>query len=256
MKKNLISILMILLFISCTTTPKMTLVWSEEFDGTTLNDSIWSKIPRGGSDWNNYMSSYDSLYAVRDGNLILRGVVNHTQKEDTARFLTGGVYTKDKRVFGLGCIEIRAKLGAATGYWPAFWMLPATAEWPNGGEIDIMEHLNHDSVVYQTLHSNYTLKHGIKNPKPGTVPRYHPGEYNVYAMEKHLDSICMYVNGLKTLTYNRLDSVAGKDQFPFCDEPYYLLLDSQLGGGWVGGIVSEELPVEMQIDWVKFYEAK
>lgn len=256
MKKLLTPILLSLIFMSCATTPKLTLVWTENFDGTTINDSIWTKIPRGGSDWCNYMSDYDSLYAVRDGNLILRGIVNRTQKDDTAKYLTGGVYTKDKREFGLGLVEIRARLGSARGFWPAFWMLPATSEWPNGGEIDIMEHLNYDSVIYQTLHSNYTLKLGIKDPKPGTVPRYKPDEYNVYGVEKFRDSICFYLNGEKTLTYPRLDSVTNKDQFPFCGEPYYLLLDAQLGGGWVGPVDSTDLPVEMSIDWVKYYEMR
>lgn len=256
MRKLLTPILLSLIFMSCATTPKLTLVWTENFDGTTINDSIWTKIPRGGSDWCNYMSDYDSLYAVRDGNLILRGIVNHTQKDDTAKYLTGGVYTKDKREFGLGLVEIRARLGSARGFWPAFWMLPATSEWPNGGEIDIMEHLNYDSVIYQTLHSNYTLKLGIKDPKPGAVPCYKPDEYNVYGVEKFRDSICFYLNGEKTLTYPRLDSVANKDQFPFCGEPYYLLLDAQLGGSWVGPVDSTDLPVEMSIDWVKYYEMR
>lgn len=258
MKKLITPLFAALLFIGCSTTktPTMTLVWTENFDETTLNDSIWSKIPRGGSDWCNYMSSYDSLYALKDGHLILRGIVNTTQKEDTAAYLTGGVYTKDKKTFGLGRIEIRAKLGSAQGYWPAFWMLPATAQWPNGGEIDIMEHLNYDSVIYQTLHSNYTFKLGIKNPKPGSVPRYKHNDYNIYGVEKYQDSICFFLNGEKTLTYQRLDSVANQGQFPFCDEPYYLLLDSQLGGSWVGGVDPKDLPVEMAIDWVKFYELK
>lgn len=45
------------------------------------------------------MSYYDSCYAMQDGNLILRGIANHTQKNDTAPYLTGGVYTKGKKLF-------------------------------------------------------------------------------------------------------------------------------------------------------------
>lgn len=243
-------------FISCTSTPKLKLVWEENFDGDKIDWSVWSKIPRGGADWNNYMSDYDSLYDIKDGHLILRGVVNYTQQNDTARFLTGGVFTKDKKSFGLGRVDIRAKLGSATGYWPAFWMLPCSAKWPEGGEIDIMEHLNYDSVVYQTLHSNYTYVLNIKEPKPGTVPRYNHNDYNVYGVEKFKDSICFYLNDVKTLTYSRIDSLSDKGQFPFCDEPYYLLLDSQLGGSWVGKVDSADLPVEMKIDWVKYYERR
>lgn len=36
------------------------------------------------------------------------------------------------------------------------------AEWPKGGEIDIMERLNHDRIAYQTTHSYYTHVLGIR----------------------------------------------------------------------------------------------
>ena len=75
------------------------LVWVEDFDQkNSFDESVWTKIPRGTSDWNNYMSYYDSCYAMQDGNLILRGIANHTQKNDTAPYLTGGVYTKGKKL--------------------------------------------------------------------------------------------------------------------------------------------------------------
>jgi Beta-glucanase/Beta-glucan synthetase len=61
---------------------------------------------------------------VSDGNLILRGINNYTLPNDTAPYLTGGLYTKDKVTFTYGKVEIRAKLQGAKGAWPAFWMLP------------------------------------------------------------------------------------------------------------------------------------
>ena len=60
------------------------------------------------------------------------------------------------------------KLNGATGAWPAFWLLPQDGKWPGGGEIDIMERLNNDSIAYQTVHSHYTFDLGIKdNPETG-----------------------------------------------------------------------------------------
>ena len=47
------------------------LVWVEDFDQkNSFDESVWTKIPRGTSDWNNYMSYYDSCYAMQDWNLI------------------------------------------------------------------------------------------------------------------------------------------------------------------------------------------
>ena len=55
------------------------LVWEENFDQEDhFDEASWSKIPRGKSDWNNYMSDFDSCYTMRDGNLVLRGLVNYS----------------------------------------------------------------------------------------------------------------------------------------------------------------------------------
>lgn len=232
------------------------LVWQENFRGSRLDTTVWSRIPRSNSaDWCRHMSDYDSCYALRRGRLILRGLRNTAFPADTARYLTGGVYTKGKHTFGYGRLEIRARLGEARGAWPAFWLLPAEGKWPNGGEIDIMEHLNHDSIAYQTIHSYYTLK--LKqdmNPPHYATGLIRRGEYNVYAVELHPDSLCFFINGRPTFTYPRIETQL-EGQYPF-DRPFYLLIDMQLGGGWVGPVSPEDLPVEMAIDWVRFYERR
>ena len=159
------------------------LVWEENFDQEDhFDEASWSKIPRGKSDWNNYMSDFDSCYTMRDGNLVLRGLVNYSLPADTAPFITGGVYTKGKVGFSDGRLDIRAKLYGATGAWPAFWLLPENEGWPNGGEIDIMERLNNDTIAYQTVHSAYTYTLGIKdNPKQGGIGFINRDDYNVYS---------------------------------------------------------------------------
>ena len=209
------------------------LVWEENFDQEDhFDEASWSKIPRGKSDWNNYMSDFDSCYTMRDGNLVLRGLVNYSLPADTAPFITGGVYTKGKVGFSDGRLDIRAKLYGATGAWPAFWLLPENEGWPNGGEIDIMERLNNDTIAYQTVHSAYTYTLGIKdNPKQGGI------------------------GFIRTFAYPRIETDK-EGQFPFTDKKFYLLLDMQLGGSWVGAVDSSDLPVEMEIDWVRFYQKK
>lgn len=263
MRKHLVGgVVLILLLLpiwmgSCTQTPveKWNLVWSEEFEQTEHFDTlVWSKVPRSHPDWKNYMSDYDSLYAMQEGNLVLRGIVNTTQENDTATYLTGGIWSKDKKMFNNGRIEVRAKLDEGIGVWPAIWMLPEINEWPNGGEIDIMEHLNHDSIIYQTVHSNYTVRQEIKdNPKSGTTHLFKSKEYNVYAVEMYTDSISFFVNDVHTFTYPRIETEK-EGQFPFSEQPFYVILSMQLGGAWVGHVNPKDLPVEMHIDWVRFYE--
>lgn len=249
----------ILLFslLSCTrytNISKSKLVWEENFNQKGHFDtSRWSKIPRGTSDWNRKMSDFDSCYAMRDGKLILRGIVNHSVPEDTASILTGGVYTKDKVSFGYGRLEVRARLYEAKGAWPAIWMLPQGGSWPRGGEIDIMERLNSDTFAYQTVHSYFTYNLKIKNPPSGGIGTIDPNDFNTYAVERYADSLVFYINNNKTFTYPRIDTDK-EGQWPFNDREFYLLIDMQLGGSWVGEVDTADLPVEMEIDWVRFYK--
>lgn len=256
MKKYLVSVLVGLLTVSCQHQPEWQLVWEENFDGTELDTTVWSMIPRGKPDWQNTMSYDERCYEVGNGNLVLRGIVNGDFQEDPSPYLTGGVWTKGKKAFTRGRMEIRAKLQGVQGAWPAIWMLPAdTDQWPDGGEVDIMERLNYDPFVYQTVHSHYTYTLGRdKNPPNGATAPIHPDDYNIYGVDLWPDSLVFHVNGVKTFTYPRVQD--GKDgQFPF-DVAQYLLIDMQLGGTWVGEVDPTGLPVEMVVDWVKHYQWK
>lgn len=245
------------LLISCQTSKKGVLSWQEKFNKKEIDFKNWSKIPRGTPDWNNYMSDFDSCYSIRNGKLILRGIVNNTLKTDTATFLTGGVYTKGKKEFTTGRLEIKAKFTEATGAWPAIWMLPREAKWPKGGEIDIMEHLNYDDIVYQTVHSNYTVNLNKKNkPRHSYTGKIKRGKFNVYAVEIRNDSLSFFINGKHTFTYPKIKEADKTGQFEFTKQPFYLMLNMQLGGSWVGKVNPQELPAEMEIDWVRYYKAK
>jgi len=255
MKKSLLFIVVIVFMTSCETKNLQIweLVWEDNFDGDAFDTSRWTKIGRNVSEWNKYMSDYDPLYEVSDGQLILRGIVNNVLPDDPAPYLTGGLCTQNKVGFGHGRLEIRAKLGKAQGAWPAFWLLPFdNSPWPRGGEIDIMERLNGESIAYQTVHSYYTVTLHIYDPPQGATGKIDPDDYNVYAVELYSDSLSFYINDIHTFTYPRIETDK-EDQFPF-DRDFFLLIDMQLGGSWVGDVKDEDLPMEMWIDWVRFYK--
>lgn len=241
------------------------LVWEDNFDSVGyLDTTVWSKIPRGVSSWSKHMTDADTCYDITDGNLILRGLKADGIVNDTVPYITGGVFTKGKKAFQEGRLEVRAKLHGAKGAWPAIWMSPDPAfskgdsksyQWPYGGEIDVMERLNHDPIAYQTVHSYYTvdLKQDTVPPHSATGVIY-PDEYNVYAIEMYPDSMRFFINDIHTLTYPRIETPL-EGQYPF-DRPFYLLIDIQLGGNWVGEIDPTELPATMYVDRVSFYRRK
>lgn len=234
--------------------PKWELVWSDEFNGNRINSRYWTKIERGKPDWKNTMSDDPSLFSVRNGNLILRGKVNKNTKKDPSPYITGGISTHKKFAFCYGKIEIRAKLDSAQGAWPALWMLPDAdgRKWPDDGEIDIMEHLNFDNFAYQTVHTGYTHSPGGKNPRSGATGPIKRDGYNIYAVEWHPNKLVFLINGKETFTYPRLPEKEKAGQWPFT-KPFYILVDMQLGGSWVGKVNPKDLPVEMWVDWVRVY---
>ena len=233
------------------------LVWHDEFNSGTLDEQVWSKIKRSKSDWAIHMSPHDTLYAFENGDLVLRGMVNDFLPNDNAAFLTGGVWSKYRKTFGFGRIEIRAKFDVAQGYWPAIWMLPQVnhdLSWPHGGEIDIMEHFRDNPTVNQTVHSDYTVNLGQRNrPSHVAYPKYNEGEYNTYGVERFQDSLVFFVNGKRTLNYPRFRD-GDEGQFPFSQHDYYLILDAQIGRDRSPYIDTTKMPVELRIDYVRYYE--
>lgn len=141
----------------------------------------------------------------------------------------------------------------ATGAWPAIWMVGAEGSWPESGEIDIMERLNDEDIAYQTVHSYYTYTLGLdENPPKGSTGKINKADYNVYTVEMYPDSVAFFINNNHTFTYPHIETQE-EGQFPF-DKPFYLILSMQLGGSWVGEVDPQDLPVEMWIDWIRFYQ--
>lgn len=232
-----------------------TLIWQDNFSKDGAPDpSKWSFTGRGKSPWNCYCADDAATATVKNGQLYLSGIVSN-QPSDTAPYLTGCIETKHKFFFKYGKVEVRAKVPLAQGSWPAIWLMPEESVyggWPRSGEIDVMEHLNNDSIFYQTVHSGYTyIEKHTQNPPHGGKAPLDRDAFNVYGMEWYPDRMDFFVNGVKTFTYPKLKS--GPDnQWPF-DQSFYIILDMALGG-WPGEIKNEELPTIMVVDWVKVYQ--
>lgn len=233
------------------------LQWEDNFNRDNIfSTKDWRKIRRQSPtpDWMFHISDYEGCYDIADGKLILRGLINEYVPRDTAKFLTGGITTKGLRSFHRGRIEVKAKLQAGQGAWPAIWLLPDEGGWPEGGEIDIMERLHYDDFIHQTIHSSYTvhLKKTKNPPSHHTVP-FDSTQFNVFAVELGVDSISWYMNDLHTFSYPRIEAEEKNGQYPF-DRPYYLIIDMQLGATWMPPVEKDDLPVEMIVDWVRYYQ--
>lgn len=232
------------------------LIWEDHFEQPELDESKWTRIDPNNADWGKHMTTDPVCYDFQDGKIHLKGINNPDTSKDPRPFLTGGIYTKGKFSFQYGKVEIRAKLESAQGAWPAMWMLAQNNKYgayPKNGEIDIMEHLNFEDIIYQTTHSYYTLELKQKdNPPHHGTTKFDPNEFNVFGLEWRPDRLDFTLNGKITFTYPKIDGV-DSSQWPY-DQPFYILIDQQLGGSWVGEVKPEDLPVDMIVDYVKVYQ--
>lgn len=253
------------------------LIWEDNFDKNRIDSSRWERIglysserllkafPKVKNDknawkeitnhWSSYMTAKNpDVLMFENDVLLLKGIKNpDTTGWDNRPFHTGGIWTLGKLSFQYGRIEIRARLDPAYGAWPAIWLIPEEKIYPDqhNGEIDIMERLNHDDFVYQTIHTHWNLKLDIQEPKRFTTAKIDTTDFNIYGVEWYPDKLRFFVNREMTFEYKKIPG-GGTFQWPF-DQPFYLIIDQQLEG-WPGKVENpDELPIDMAVDWVKLY---
>lgn len=247
------------------------LVWEDDFlQNDYLDTSKWSFINRNyvnpPLNWKTVSVNIPSCVKVVGGNVELTAFV-----DDNHRAIGCGITTKKKKSVKYGKVEVKAKFESAQGINSAIWMLADNPQYePNNpiwiknthfnGEMDIVEHINFDSNIYQTIHTYFTHSvKGVKLPVSLNPPnmikiKKNVSDYVVYGVEIYADKIIYFVDGQKTFEYQKT-TLDKKIQFPF-DQAYYLMLEQGIGtvGSWQGPVNLKNLPVKMSIDWVKFYE--
>lgn len=239
-----------------------TLVVAEEFDEDSLDTSMWSLVPEGGTPaWRYYVDTDDDyLVEVSDGTLKLRG--NATYDSDgNAVYSEGAVWTLGNYTVQYGYIEVRAKFTSVQGTWPAIWLMSASSlTWPQGGEIDMMEHLNYMGSFFQTIHYGTSGSSGVM-PTYATLGLEDKYAWHTYAIDWGEGYISFYVDGVCTVTYTA-DEIGSDWPFDYDGNEFYLILSMQIGGSWVenyngGGISASELEnygATMEIDYVHVYQ--
>ena len=138
------------------------LVWSDEFDGDTIDPNNWT-YDIGGWGWGNGEAQYytDRPENARVENGLL--VVEVRQEQYEEKYYTSArLLSQSLQEFQYGYVEARVKVPAGAGTWPAFWMLGSDfvrdeetkeANWPDSGEIDIMEYIGREpDLVVGTIH--------------------------------------------------------------------------------------------------------
>ena len=244
--------------------PAAKIVWSDEFDGTALDPAKWSyDIDSNKTGWANNELQYYSANRT-DNASVANGLLSITARADkdaVSKFPDWGgqAYSSarllSKTSWTYGYYEIRAKLPCTPGMWPAIWMLPPDMkEWPDDGEIDIMEHVSKTpGIIYATLHSaNY---YHIKNTQRGAV-RGVPDAceaFHTYQLDWRRDEARIGVDGVAYMRIRNNLPAEGKAAWPF-DRPFQLILNLAVGGDWPGPVDATKLPQSFEVDYVRVYQ--
>jgi beta-glucanase (GH16 family) len=243
-----------------------TLTWSDEFsapDGSSPDPKKWA-YDLGGKGWGNHeLESYTNRPEnahIEKGNLVITarkesfiGADGLTRDYTSARLKTQGLFVQT-----YGRIEARIKIPEGQGMWPAFWMLGQdipTADWPQSGEIDIMENIGKEpDKIHGSLHGPSTTAPTSDLTSIFTLPtgQNFASDFHLYAVEWDPDTVRFYVDANLYATFHASDWPAG-GKWVF-DHPFFLILNVAVGGDWPGPPdASTKFPQTMLVDYVRVY---
>lgn len=252
------------------------LVWSDEFDGNSLDTAKWNNwytnAPRRGGYWDK------NQIIVEDGCLKIRTEYRN-DVPGKAGWYSGEIETKNKYEKQYGYFECRCICPGGIGLWAAFWTLgdgmfaPPTGSAANGCEIDMFESPNfsaktpwmRDGVNQATGYDGYdgVISKGVVLGKYAGKNIY--TEFNTYGLEWNENEIIFYINGVET---DRLTGV----WVPQVEQ--YLLLSVEVAGQTqelgIGGQPvpflrekdnitlndSSIFPLDFIVDYVRVYDRK
>ena len=238
------------------------LVWADEFDGAALDESVWG-YNVGGSGWGNnekqYYTSRPENIRVQNGMLEIEARKEQYQNND---YTSARIMSKGKKTFTYGRIESRIKFPGGGGTWPAFWMMGNSGNWPNCGEIDIIEHIgNQDRRASFAVHT--VLKNGTRGNNWAKTQWFNYAlseSFHVYGIEwaeqekDGKDVIRFTVDGIQyaEVWEEQIDNNAS---WPF-NKPFFIIFNLAVGGN-MGGQIDDTIfdtPRIMYVDWVRVYQ--
>jgi len=232
------------------------LVWSDEFNGSTISTANWGYDLGGGGWGNNELQNYTSRpenARIANGMLVIE-----TRRENFGgnAFTSARLKTQGKQSFGINTwVEARINAPEGQGIWPAFWMLGnsiSTVGWPSCGEIDIMEiqgqnpFRNFGTIHWADANGQHVSFGGIFNSSTSLTAGFH-----TFAISRTGTSIKWYVDRVQYAEANISGGINSTSEF---QGPFFILLNVAVGGNFVGSPDgSTVFPQQMQVDWVRVW---
>ena len=234
----------------------LTCVWHDEFDYEGVPDTTKWKYQTGNHGWGNReLQNYTDNTTTADTAVVEEGVLKIKAKYENGEWKSARLNSKESWKYGF--IEARLKITDRKGAWPAFWMMPdGRADWPDCGEIDIMENApaieNCDHRVFSSLHAR---GHFAANPKSiggKTYDENLSSEWHTFGIKWTEQEITCYYDDVAVGGYENNGTI---EDWPY-DQKFYIILNLAIGGqlGGTGFAPSLGGNAEFLIDYVRVYQ--
>lgn len=180
-----------------------------------------------------------------------------TKKRDFINVTSSCLITKGKHSWRYGRFEMRAKIPVEKGMWPAFWTLGEQGNWPENGEIDIMEYyagkiLANVAWKSDSPKTEWDSKTVLLNQfdDHSWADKFHVWrmDWDEYSIKLFVDDELLNETDLKQISKGINQKIS-----PF-KQPHYLLLNLAVGGANGGSFTKASFPSKYIIDYVRVYQ--
>jgi len=234
------------------------LVFSDEFDGTSLDPLKWSTCywwssgsgcTNGGAEEIQWFLPDEVL--VQNGVLRLRVQQRNVTAYDAGRskkfkYTSGMIASHNKFAFQYGYVEMRGKVPLGKGFWPTFWLASEDRNWPP--EINIAEFIGFSmqKVLMVVHYINDSGKPAYSSSYWGNTD--FSQDYHTYAALWEPDKIIWYVDGVERRRY------LVKRHIP--QVPMYILSTLAVGPAWANSPpdASTLFPSYFDIDYIRVWQ--
>jgi len=232
------------------------LVWSDEFNGTTINTANWGYDLGNGGFGNNELENYTNRpenARIENGMLIIEA---RRENLGGSAYTSARLKTQGKQSFGINTwVEARINAPEGQGIWPAFWMLGnsiSTVGWPSCGEIDIMEmqgqnpFQNFGTIHWADANGQHASFGGTFHSSTSLAAGFH-----TFAVSRTASTITWYVDRVQYAQANIAGGINSTSEF---QGSFFILLNVAVGGNFVGSPDGTTVfPQQMQVDWVRVW---
>ena len=263
---------LISLFVFSLNAQNWQLVWEDDFNGSSLNQSKWVHDIGTGSQYGMWGWGNGELQYYQPQNTTLNnGIAKIEVKEEpngiidswsaTSYFSSSKITTKGLFNFRYGKVEARIKTIDGQGFWPAFWMLPSNGSWPCDGEIDIMEQWGNDYLTNSTSGAAHlgTCPYSSSTHFYETSSSYissgsYADDFHTYSVIWKEDTITWYVDEIELFSLNPSSywSIPSQSAWPFNANEWYIMIN--LAITQAGPNSNTVFPNQMEIDYVRVYQ--